>query len=1231
MKILRALLLLLFLTATSTSWAQFFIENKGQWPEKVFFRAELPEAFIYVESNGVFVDLRSPSEHVHGCDSRNLNKQKAHAYRMILGENLQAQGSKFRNGYYNFFLGDDPSKWASHARAFDEVVYPEVKPGIDARFYFYGGHLKYDMVVRPGADSQAIQIAYQGVRPKLNQQGELLLNNSVNPITELRPYAYQETKNGLIEINSSYKLNKNLLSFDIGEYDPSLELIIDPILRFSTFSGSNANNFGYTATYDQAGFLYSGSSVFNPGYPTTEGAYDPEFNGGTVDIAISKFDTSGTFLVYSTYIGGNGNELAHSIIVNEQDELYLFGTSGSSNYPVSIDAFDQSFSGGTSINFSGFGFNHDDGTDIIISKLNYLGTELLASTFVGGTQNDGVNTADATRYNYADELRGEIELDANGNVLVSTCTNSNEIDHNFPISENAVQPSFNGGNQDGVLFSMNTNLDQMLWCTYFGGSGDDVTLSVATNDNGDLIIAGGTNSLDLPVSSGALFSSFQGGETDAWAAVLNADASEVLACTYWGTETYDQAFMCELDGQGNIHLLGQTLAGDDFIINADYSVTNAGQFISKLSPELDDVIWSTAFGSGDGDPDISPTAFLVDLCDRIYLSGWGGPTGPGNLSTTGLPITSDAFQETTDGGDFYLMAIADDGSNLDYATYYGGNQSNEHVDGGTSRFDRKGKVYQAVCAGCQGNSDFPISPNNAHSPTNGSGGCNLGVFKMDFELPIVLSDFSLPSVCLPDSAHFINTSVGGIDFFWDFGDGSSSNEEEPSHLYSAPGLYEVQLIISDPLTCNLADTLVQEVFIFDSSDVLLEDKLACPGDTVQLGFPALPVAGLNYSWSPTSSLSNPNTPDPTAILNGSTQFTLTVENEACSSTVQQYVEIEDLPLSIIPDTIICDGSSLTLSSSTNGEADSYAWSLTDDFSSIISTDSILEVTPLFSDTYYLAVEKLCRKEGQVTVSLFSDFISLSPNQFVCAHDLVALSVSNSSSEFDLQVDWSPDSPILTGQGSSEISMSTDEDVWMSAQVLGSNGCTLTDSILVEVSPLSFIEPEASATPSSIPQGDESQLQVVPLGNYQYMWTPSTGLNAPDSPSPIASPSSTTTYTVSLTDENSNGSCSRNDTVTVKVFEFLCGFPTTFVPNAFSPNSDGNNDILYVRGNYISSFDLKIYDRWGEMVFGSTELDRGWDGTFRGKELEPAVYVYHLDVTCLDGERNLEKGNITLIR
>jgi len=1007
------------------SSAQDFKENKGQWPDQVRYLSQLEAASIYLEDDGLLIDLKDPKKRGHiSHDHHEGTSTPAlfhhHAYRMrFVGETTSssARGKVEHNGRHNYFLGNDQSKWASDVRSFSSVAYQNIYKGIDGHFYYSAnGEFKYDLIVSPGAQTEDIRIEYEGVTPKLLTNGDLLIPTVTGEVREARPYAYQEIEGVKKEVSCAFVYEKQQLRFALGEYDRALPLVIDPILVFSTYSGSFSQNFGYTATFDRLGFLYSGSTTFGPDYPITIGAYDESFNGGQVDIAISKYDSTGTLLIYSTFIGGSGTEVPHSIIVNDEDELYLFGTSGSADYPVTNDAYMSEFIGGFGINISGVGAGYASGCDMIISRLSADGDELLSSTFVGGNGNDGLNLAAETRYNYADELRGEIELDSEGKVYVASCTTIQSGTNSFPTTAGAIQTAAGGGLQDGVIFRMSSDLSEMEWSTFFGGSENDAALSVAIKENGDVVVSGGTASPGLPTTANVIDANFNGGDADAFILVLDESASSIVACSYWGTSTFDQAYMVELDGQDNIHLFGQTFSGDEMIINAGYSNANSGQFITKLSPDLQSIIWSTAFGNGGGEPNISPTAFAVDYCNRIYLSGWGGTTGPGELSTTGMDFTADAYQSTTDGSDFYLLSISDDASSLEYATFFGGDVSAEHVDGGTSRFDKKGNVYQSVCAGCGGNSDFPIQPSNVVSATNNNTNCNNAVFKMDFEIPAIVADFFAETVCLPDTTRFENTSLGGLTYQWDFGDNETSVESDPIHMYADVGTYEVTLIISDPTACNLADTVTYTVSVASAQPLILDTVSTCVGEAVQIGFTPLPDNDVTYSWDNPDLLDNSIASNPIATVQETTTFSLMTDFGICISTTNQIVEVVPIDLEVDVDTLICDGDQVTISASSIGTSSTYLWSDSPDFSTTLGTDTFISVMPAISTTYFVQTGDQCLEEDSVDVLVASEQILFSQNQFICADEQVQLSVSNLYPSVDFNIDWSPDTDIQSGDG-----------------------------------------------------------------------------------------------------------------------------------------------------------------------------------------------------------------------
>jgi gliding motility-associated-like protein len=1216
-----------------------FIENKGQWPNKVAFKTDIESGYIYLENNAItydFIDGKAMQDFL----SRHHNKEvinaplpdlKAHAYRVsFLGANpaCSPRGFQKLQGKYNYFHGSDPAKWAGNCEAYSGIIWENIYPGIDIVMYSNDFFLKYDIIVAPGVDPSIIQLQYEGHDGLQIENSRLIVKTSILDIIEQKPLAFQETAMGKWLPECNYQLKGDVLSFDFPDgYQKNLELTIDPELIFSTYTGSFSNNFGYTATYDALGYLYSGSSAFGTQYPIVLGSYDITFQGGLVDIALSKFDVTGTFLIYSTYLGGTVDELPHSLIVNSAGELFVYGTSSSLDFPTTADAYDQTFNGGTGLNLlNGLGVNYTNGSDIIVSRLSADGSELLASTYIGGSGNDGLNVGSPLKFNYADEIRGEIVIDEQNNIYIASSTNSN----NFPVSADAFQPLNAGGGQEGCIFKMDNSLSTLIWSSYLGGSDDDAVYAIDIDNNQDIIVCGGTQSNDFPTTFGAIQTSNAGGSADGFITKISQQGSLILNSTYWGSASYDQIYFVELDNQNRVHVFGQTQAsGNTFIINADYGQPSSGQFISKFNSQLSSLTWSTAFGTGNGTPNISPTAFLVDVCEKIYLSGWGSPIQGGTLGTSGLPVTPGAFQTTTTGGDFYLMVLEDDASDIFYATYFGGGSSGEHVDGGTSRFDRKGVIYQAACAGCGGNSDLPIEPNpGALSPSNNSS-CNLGVFKFDFQLPITVADFIVePAICLPAEIEIQNASIGGSSYLWDFGDDNTSTLANPTHLYTEPGVYTITLIVNNPLTCNQSDTLTQQVVVLSNSNSSLDDISICQGESEQIGVLPSTNPDITYSWSPQNFLSDPNAPNPIANPPITTTYELEVSNGVCTDTFSQTVVVNVLGLQVPQDTLLCgDEVELNLSATTLTPDATFIWSYSPEFTNPLNidpNDPSVSITVNEATTLYIQASiDGCVETAVVNVEFTSSQTEIEGDFIACPGDTVTLSVVNPG---ELDYSWAPANQIISGQNTPEVEVAPSQDTWYYVESTNAEGCTVTDSVLVSVSTLDDGNIAASATPDIILEGQSSQLNALPDG-YEYTWNPSNSLDDPQSQNPIASPDETTTYTVSIAD----GECVYTSSVTVRVFDFFCGDPDVYIPNAFTPNGDGQNEAMYVRGNFITELYFTIYDRWGEKVFETTDQNKGWDGKFKGRDCDPAVYVYYLEMTCEGGFTYFEKGNITLIR
>ncbi|HZF99771.1 MAG TPA: hypothetical protein VEY71_02165, partial [Chitinophagales bacterium] len=532
-----------------------------------------------------------------------------------------------------YFQGNDPSRWAGSVNGFTSVRYHEVYPGIDLHYYVKDGLVKYDFILKANADPTQIKLRYNGVDRLEMKNGHVYVYTSVGHAVETAPVSIQQDGTN---VKSKYKLEGNDVSFEFPlGYNKFQQLTIDPTLIFSTYSGSTADNFGFTATYDNGGNMYLGGLVnaSSGAYPTTVGAFQTTWGGGSTtsgtlyptDMAITKFNADGTARIYSTYLGGSDNDTPHSMFVNSLGQLVVYGRTYSSNFPTTPGCYDNSY------NLNG---------DISITVFNADGTGLVGSTFVGGLGEDGTNgTAEPTlgndlKRNYADDARGEVVCDANNNIYVASCTFSD----NFPVSGGAVQTLY-GGAQDGVTFKLDASAANLLYSTYLGGSQADAcySLDLKTSDN-TVYVSGGTRSANFPIAaSGGLNPTYIGGYSDGFVLRLNTAASAVLNATFLGTDLEDQSYFVKLDVNENVYVAGTTY-GAYPVTPGVYTDPNSGQYITKFPPALDTIIWSTVVGNGNGEPNLSITAFLVDTCENVYVCGWGG-----NLFFTPPFQTNDMF------------------------------------------------------------------------------------------------------------------------------------------------------------------------------------------------------------------------------------------------------------------------------------------------------------------------------------------------------------------------------------------------------------------------------------------------------------------------------------------------------------------------------------------------------------------------------------------------------------
>ena len=660
-----------------------FVENKCQWPDAIQFSARIGGGSMNLGAGGftyTFIDQERLDElHDRGHHSESevtASDLQIPAHRVLVsfvGANKASVPNpinKLRE-YYNYFLGSDPSIWSSNVAAYEGVLYPDYYKGVDLKVYSQGSNIKYDFNLAAGADPSQIKFKYTGTDQVALENGDLVVTASKFTFYEKKPIAYQIINGDKYYVKCNYKLVDHEVSFQFPEsYDACYPLVIDPLLIFSTYSGSTADNWGSTATPGERGTLYS-AGVTNHDhdgrFPATVGAFQVDY-GELYDVGILKYDSTGSQLLYASYLGGSGSESAHSLVINAKNELLILGTTSSSNFPTTTGAIDNSFNGGVSeVNV----ISYDDGSDLFITKISGDGSQLLGSTYLGGSANDGMNPSSSKLVaNYGDQLRGDIITDLDGNVYVSSVTQSS----NFPVA-NSFGLIYSGGLSDALVLKVNSSLTQLIWAAFVGGALEDASHTIKLDQAGNIFIGGGTASIDFPTTTNA-YQTIHAGTIDGWMAKLKNDGSEIASATLTGTNKFDQVYFLDLNSSGDVYVYGQTSGSSFPITSGVYNNANSGQFLQKYTSDLSVLEFSTVFGSGTPVPNISPTAFLVNDCNNIYMSGWGGTLnsalGFWNSSTSGMPLTFDAFQKTTSGSDFYFIVLTDDATELLYSTYLGG-------------------------------------------------------------------------------------------------------------------------------------------------------------------------------------------------------------------------------------------------------------------------------------------------------------------------------------------------------------------------------------------------------------------------------------------------------------------------------------------------------------------------------------------------------------------------------
>jgi uncharacterized protein (TIGR03437 family) len=668
----------------------------------------------------------------------NWNSGRTRALRMQLsGSNRHAtlEGADRQPASANYFLGSNPAAWRTGVPRYSQVRLHDAYPGVDLLVYGSGKTIEFDFDLAPGADPRRIHMDFTGATGERVEDGALVLPTPAGEVRWSRPVAYQTVDGQRRPVAGRFVTEgRNRAGFELGTYDRSQALVIDPVVNFSTYFGGSNNEAARGVAVDSSGNIFIAGVTTTRNLPVSSNAAQPAYGGESMsyqtgDAFVAKFTPSG-MLAAMTYLGGSADDLASSLAVDSAGNVYVTGYTNSHDFPVSANPYQNHLvgAGGNLLFTVG---------DAFIVKLNSSLSKIMYSTFLGGTN---------------DEAATAIAVDAAGNAYITGIT----LSQNFPVTSGAAQKFFHGsGGQpitdfgvpffitgDAFVSKLSADGSQLVFSTYLGGSADDAATSIAVDSAGNVYVAGFTISSDFPTTANAAQTVYKGEEPtnafynlgDGFVTKLNPAGTAILYSTYLGGSGDDAVAAIAVDAAGSVYATGATTSQNFPVTSGAFQMTNAGPtsdsgaservvgdvFVTKLKPDGSGFVFSTFLG---GQGDDAGHGIAVDSAGNVFV---GGSTASSNF-----PLTSDATQSRYGGaggehnnndlyGDGFLTVLNPTGTKLVFSTFLGGGMD-DSIEG--LALDPAGNAY---VAGVTMSPNFPASSGAYQAKYGGGGSLSAG-------------------------------------------------------------------------------------------------------------------------------------------------------------------------------------------------------------------------------------------------------------------------------------------------------------------------------------------------------------------------------------------------------------------------------------------------------------------------------------------------------------------------
>ncbi|MFZ0199091.1 MAG: SBBP repeat-containing protein [Candidatus Sulfotelmatobacter sp.] len=649
-------------------------------------------------------------------------------------------------GKSNYIRGQNPKNWHTNVSHYARVSYRNIYPGINLAYHGEQSKLEFDFIVAPESNPAPIDLAFNGAQHlAIDASGDLLVSSGAGDVVLHKPVAYQQEGTTRQPVDARFVLKADKqVRFELGSYDRSRELVIDPTVTYATYLGGNTEDDAYAIAFDGTGAAYVTGQTDSSTFPK-QGGLPGNTLGLNFAVFVTKLAANGQSLVYSTYVDGGGSDTGvssgNAIAVDASGDAFVAGGTTSTIFPVTGGAFQNVLNGGPS--------GSNPPLDGFVFKLNATGNQLTYCTYLGGSSDDVANG---------------IALDGSGNVYVVGATTSSDFPTKNPIQTSLVSKS------DAFVTELNPGLSALVYSTWLGGGSLDFASAVAVDPSSSTpyaYVTGGTGSTAFPFTPGAFqtaCNSCTGTLYNAFVTVINNTGSGYIYSTYLGGGNNDEGFGIAVDSSGDAYVTGMTNSSNFPVTGSAYQSAFGGgssdAFVTELNPTGTAQVYSTFLGGGANDVG---TSIAVDQGGNAYVTGQTG--------STDFPKASPTQSSLAGGNDAFVSEVNSAGSGLIFSTYLGGAlNENTPANGGSGALggiavDAKGDSFYVT--GNTASTDFPFTPSAFQTTNKGVQPPKVNAFVANYSQPsfTVSASALTPASVTPAGSATSTVTIAAVNSF----------------------------------------------------------------------------------------------------------------------------------------------------------------------------------------------------------------------------------------------------------------------------------------------------------------------------------------------------------------------------------------------------------------------------------------------------------------------------------